>query len=33
MTLSAEINVGSRSVLGFFLSPITRVLHESIREP
>lgn len=33
MTMSAEIKVGSRSVLSFFLNPITRGLNESIREP
>lgn len=33
MTMSAEIKVGSRSVLGYFLYPITRGLSESIREP
>ena len=33
MTLRAEIRVGARSVLSFFLSPITRVFGESIREP
>ncbi|WP_159997050.1 HlyD family type I secretion periplasmic adaptor subunit, partial [Roseomonas sp. 18066] len=33
MTVSAEIMVGTRSVLGYFLYPITRGLQESIREP
>ena len=33
MTMSAEIKVGTRSVLGYFLNPITRGLSESIREP
>lgn len=33
MTLNAEIKVGSRSILSFFLNPITRGLGESIREP
>jgi HlyD family secretion protein len=33
MTLAAEIKVGSRSVMSFFLSPITRGLKESLREP
>ena len=33
MTLRGEIKVGSRSVLSYFLSPITRVVNESIREP
>jgi HlyD family secretion protein len=33
MTLTAEIKVGSRTVMGFFLNPLTRALGESIREP
>jgi HlyD family secretion protein len=33
MTLTAEIKVGRRSVLSYFLNPITRVFGESIREP
>jgi len=33
MTLAAEIHVGSRSVLSYFLNPITRGFRESIREP
>ncbi|MGE4063264.1 MAG: HlyD family type I secretion periplasmic adaptor subunit [Rhodospirillaceae bacterium] len=33
MTMAAEIKVGSRSVLGFFLNPITRGLQEGMREP
>jgi HlyD family secretion protein len=33
MTLAAEIKVGTRSVLSYFLNPITRGLRESIREP
>jgi HlyD family secretion protein len=33
MTLSGEIKVGTRSVLSYFLEPITRGLDESIREP
>ncbi len=33
MTLAAEIKVGSRSILSYFLNPITRGLKESIREP
>lgn len=33
MTMSAEIKVGSRTVLSYFLNPITRGLTESIREP
>jgi HlyD family secretion protein len=33
MTLTAEVKVGSRSVMSYFLNPITRGLSESIREP
>ena len=33
MTLSAELKVGSRSVMSYFLNPITRGFSESIREP
>jgi HlyD family secretion protein len=33
MTLSAEIKVGTRRVLGYFLDPLLRGLRESIREP
>jgi HlyD family secretion protein len=33
MTLTAEVKVGSRSVLSYFLNPITRGFSESIREP
>ena len=33
MTMIAEINVGSRTVLGYFLNPLTRGLQESMREP
>jgi HlyD family secretion protein len=33
MTLTAEIKVGKRSVLSYFLNPLTRVFGESIREP
>jgi len=33
MTMTAEIKIDRRSVLGFFLTPITRGLTESIREP
>jgi len=33
MTLTAEVTVGSRSVLGFFLEPLLRGLSESLREP
>lgn len=33
MTVSAEIKVGTRSVLSYFMEPLTKALHESIREP
>ncbi len=33
MTLSADIKVGTRSVLDFFLDPLLRGLDESLREP
>ena len=33
MTLSAEIQVGSRSVLSYFLYPIIRGFDEALREP
>lgn len=33
MTLSAEIKVGSRSVISYFLYPLTRGMTESMREP
>ncbi len=33
MTLTAEIKVGSRRVIGFFIYPLTRSLSESLREP
>jgi hemolysin D len=33
MTVSAEIKVGERSVLSFFLNPLTRGIRESMREP
>ena len=33
MTLTAEVQVGTRSILSYFLYPITRGLSESIREP
>jgi membrane fusion protein, hemolysin D len=33
MTLTAEIKAGTRSVLSYFLYPLTRGLHESVREP
>ncbi|NKC29751.1 HlyD family type I secretion periplasmic adaptor subunit [Falsiroseomonas selenitidurans] len=33
MTLAAEIHVGQRSVLGYFLAPLLRGLRESLREP
>jgi HlyD family secretion protein len=33
MTVAGEIKVGTRSVLSYFLYPLTRGLRESIREP
>jgi HlyD family secretion protein len=33
MVLMAEIKVGARSVISYFLTPILRGFHESIREP
>jgi HlyD family secretion protein len=33
MTLTAEIKIGDRSVLGYFLGPLLRGLEESLREP
>jgi len=33
MTATAEIKVGSRNVLAFFLNPLTRGFSESLREP
>jgi HlyD family secretion protein len=33
MTLSAEIKVGTRRVIGYFLDPLLRGIRESIREP
>lgn len=33
MTLTAEIKVGKRSVISYFINPITRGFGESIREP
>jgi hemolysin D len=33
MTVSVDIKVGSRSVLSYFLNPVTRGLDESMREP
>lgn len=33
MTVTAEVNVGSRNVLAYFLYPITRGFSESMREP
>ncbi|HEY1720534.1 MAG TPA: HlyD family type I secretion periplasmic adaptor subunit [Magnetospirillaceae bacterium] len=33
MTLTADIKVGTRRAISFFLFPITRALNESIREP
>jgi hemolysin D len=32
MTLTAEIKAGTRSVLSYFMDPLTRGLHESVRE-
>lgn len=33
MTLSADVNVGTRTVLEFFVEPLVRGLKESLREP
>ena len=33
MTLTAEVKVGSRSVISYFLYPLMRGFNESIREP
>lgn len=33
MTLAAEIKIGDRSVLGYFLTPLIRGMRESLREP
>jgi HlyD family secretion protein len=33
MTVTAEVNVGARNVLAYFLYPITRGFSESLREP
>jgi HlyD family secretion protein len=33
MTVAADVKVGSRSVMSYFLNPITRGLDESLREP
>lgn len=33
MTVAGEIKVGTRRVISYFLSPVTRGLNESIREP
>jgi HlyD family secretion protein len=33
MTVTAELNAGSRSVISYFLYPLTRGLDESLREP
>jgi HlyD family secretion protein len=33
MTLVADLKIGTRSVLDFFLEPLVRGLHESLREP
>jgi HlyD family secretion protein len=33
MTLSGDVRVGSRSVIAYFLAPITRGFRQSFREP
>ena len=33
MTLSADIRVGTRTIISYFLSPIVRGFDESLREP
>jgi HlyD family secretion protein len=33
MTSSAEIIVGQRSIISYFLYPVLRVFDESLREP
>ena len=33
MTLSADIKVGKRRLVSYFLEPITRGFRESLREP
>ncbi len=33
MTVAADVKVGSRSVMSYFLNPVTRGLDESLREP
>jgi HlyD family secretion protein len=33
MTVSAEIKVGTRRIIAFFIYPLTRGLRESLREP
>jgi hemolysin D len=33
MSLMAEIKVGSRSVISYFLNPLLRGFREAIREP
>jgi HlyD family secretion protein len=33
MTLTAEVKVGTRSIMGYFLTPVTRGFTESLREP
>jgi hypothetical protein len=33
MTMTAEVKVGVRSIISYFLYPITRGFDESIREP
>ncbi len=32
MQVSAEINLGGRSILGYLLSPVQKTLHEAGRE-
>jgi hemolysin D len=33
LTVHTDIKAGSRSVLGYFLYPLSRGLHEGLREP
>ena len=33
MTMTAEVKVGVRSIISYFLYPITRGFNESIRDP
>jgi len=32
MTITSEINIGKRKIIDYFLSPISKNIHESIRE-